>query len=362
MSNNLFAPTELDWSAGAEIVTAPDQIELSPGSRGQWRVPIARRSSGENLMMHVHGVRGVKDGPTLALVAAVHGDAISGTRTVLETIARLDPHKLAGTVLAVPVANPVAFESNTRTTGQGMNTDMNNMNRVLPGNRGGWVTQKLAAALTEFVLDRADAVVDYHCGGGTSINYVLTIGDENGDEPDSFNFARLMGTPFVFAHDADPFTGTIDGYMKSRGKLCAVAEQGGNTLPAGWYELAASRVDNFFDAMGMMEVERTMPDKQFLMYERYLVRMDHGGIYIPEVDVNVLSTMVEGNTLLGRVIDPHSADVIQEVRAPYEQSAILMMRTSMTRVNPGDYGFIISDGASGRWIDSPKDWMVPRAR
>lgn len=362
MSNLLFPPTELDWGAEAPIVTNPDDLALAPGERGHWRVPIARRSSGENLAMHIHGVRGKKDGPTLALIAAVHGDAIAGTRSVLDAINRIDPEKLSGTVLAVPVANPVAFESATRTTGQGWNTDMNNLNRVFPGDRGGWITQKLAAALTEYVIDRCDAAIDYHCGGGTSINYVLTIGDADGPYADYFNFARLMGTDFVFAHDKEPYAGTLDGYMKTKGKLCAVAEQGGNNLPAGWYDLQQKRLDNFFDAMGMLQAERTMPEKQLLMRQRYLVRIDHGGLFIPEVGVEALSTIVEGGSVLGRVVDPHANEVIQTIRAPYEQSAILMMRTGMTRVNPGDYGYIISDAGTGEWIDSPTDWKFPGAR
>lgn len=356
MSNLLTMPNELDWDSEPAYATKPDDIQLAPGERGHWRVPIARRSSGENLAMHIHGVRGRNDGPTLALVAAVHGDAISGSRTVLETIGRIDPETLSGTVLAVPVANPVAFESNTRTTGQGMNTDMNNMNRVFPGSRGGWVTQKLAAALVEFVLDRSDAAVDYHCGGDTSINYVLTVGDESSEHADHFNFARLMGTDFVFVHDVEPYAGTMDGFMKAQGKLCAIAEQGGDHMPKGWYDLAARRIDNFFDAMGMIQSQRTLPERQLLMRQRYLVRMDHGGVFIPEVDVDALSTIVEGGTVLGRIIDPHANEVIQEVRAPYEQSAILMMRTTMSRVNPGDYGYIISDAGTGEWIESPKNW------
>ena len=356
MSNLLTMPNELDWHADAEIVTSPEDMKLAPGTRNHWRVPIARRASGELLTMQVHAVTGKRKGPTLALVAAVHGDAISGTRTVMEAISRLDPESLSGTVIAVPVANPIAFESNTRTAGQGMNTDMTNMNRVLPGSRGGWITQKLAAALTEYVLDRADAVVDYHCGGSTSINYVLTIGDGDGPNADYFHFARLMGTDFVFAHEQDPFSGTIDGYMKSRNKLCAVAEQGGDLTPSGWYELSARRIDNFLDAMGMIQAQRTLPEKQLLMRDRYIVRMDHGGIYIPEVEVDALSTLVQGGTLLGRVVDSHSTQTVQEVRAPYDSSAILMMRTNMSRVNPGDYGFIISDAGTGEWIEPPTDW------
>ncbi len=77
------------------------------------------------------------------------------------------------TVVAVPVANPVAFETGTRTTGQGWNTDMNNMNRVFLGAADGWVTQQLAAALSANVLGQLDALIDYHCGANTSINYTL---------------------------------------------------------------------------------------------------------------------------------------------------------------------------------------------
>ena len=48
-------------------------------------------------------------------------------------------------------------------------------------------------------------------------------------------------------------------------------------------------------------------------------------------------------------------ETLQEVRAPYEKSAILMSRPGLSRVNPGDYGYIISRADTGEWVDVPKD-------
>lgn len=353
-SNALFPPVVLDWDDAAPFATSPEQIlDIAPGTRSAFRIPIARRASGENLAQYVHVARGTKDGPVLGLIAAVHGDAIYGSHIVMEAFQRLNLDELSGTVIAVAVANPIAFESNTRATGQGMNTDMNNMNRVFPGNAGGWMTQKLADGLSRYVLDQVDAVIDYHCGGDTSIDYTLVSGNATPDEKRVYDYTRLMATPYVFVHDKDPFTGTIDEYVRSRGKLSIVAEQGGNIMQEGFLELSMQRVRNFLCGLGMLPGEPELPEKQLLMTERYLVRMDHGGVFVPAVGIEALSTIVDGGTLLGTVYDFNSMEVLQEVRAPYEKSAILMSRPGMSLVNPGDYGYIISRADNGTWIDAP---------
>lgn len=357
MSNLLSEPTPLDW-AGDDIAAAPADVIPEPGTKGRWRVPVARRASGEDLAIHVHAIRGLREGPTLALVASVHGDAIYGSRIVMDALSRLDPAMISGTVLAVPVVNPLAFESATRNTGQGMNTDMTNMNRVFPGDPGGWVNQKMAAAVSQFVLDQADAVIDYHCGGDTSINYTLVNGATTAWQRRVYDFTRLMATEFVFIHDSDPFSGTIDGYVKSQGKLCVIAEQGGNIMPDGFLELSAQRIENFLAGLGMLKTEPVLPERQLVMRERTQIRMDHGGIFLPSLGIEGLATLVEGRTLLGTVVDPHSLEVLQKIYTPYEMSAILMMRPQMSRVNPGDYGYIIANGGSGEWIEAPADWAI----
>ncbi len=343
----------------AEVLRNPEDLKKVPrGQRGHFVVPVARRIGGGTIDIHVHVVQGDRPGPTLGLIANIHGDAVYGARIVSTWLERADTD-FAGTVIAIPVANPVAFESATRTTGQGWNTDMNNMNRVFPGDAGGWITQKLAAAVAENFVTQIDAMIDYHCGGGTSIDYTLVNGDQTPEQKRVFDYCRLMATDFIFVHDKDPFSGTIDQYAKSLGKLSIVAEQGGNVLPDGFLELSMTRIDNFMKGLGMKDGEPDFPESQLLMRPpRVLPRIDHQGIYIPVQGVEVLSKVVDGGTLLGQVVDPATLEVVQEIRAPYEKSAICMARTSFGRVNPGDYAFIISDATRAEVIGRPDNWRI----
>ncbi len=339
-------------------LTSTDQLRAVPrGSREHFAIPVARRASGEELAIHVHVVTGQRPGPTLGLVANIHGDASYGAYIVSSYLRRLG-HDFAGTVIGIPVANPVAFESATRTTGQGWNTDMNNMNRVFPGSREGWITQKMAAAISETVVPALSAMLDYHCGSDTSINYTLVNGDSTAEQKRIFDYTRLMGTNFMFVHHQDPFAGTIDQYARSLGVLSIVAEQGGHVLPEGFLELSMTRIDNFMKGLGLLAGEPVLPDSQLVMRRRTLVRPHHGGIFVPQAGIEVLASMVAGGTLLGVVEDPHSLETIEEIRAPYARSAIFSMRTRFGRINPGDYGYIIADGDSGEEIPRFENWRI----
>jgi predicted deacylase len=341
-------------------LTNPQQLsEVSPGDRGLFRIPVALRSSGEQLSIAVHVLRGRSAGPTLGVIGGVHGDAVFGTHMVRTIVQNVDPDQLHGTIVGVPVANPIAFESGTRTTGQGWNTDMNNMNRVFPGTKDGWVTQQMAYALSSCVFPALDAVIDYHCSNEASINYALVNGDKTEDQVKNYRFARLMGTDFVYIHDADPFSGTIDQELRQRGKLCVIAEQGGAELPDGFSDLALQRVVNYLKALGMMSGEPVLPDRQLVMRGgRSLPRIQSGGVFYPDLGIAALSTLVPGGTQLGHVVDPHTFEVVQRFIAPYEQSAILSCRPAVGRVNPGDYAYIIGDGTTGTYVDRLQDWRI----
>ena len=351
-----------DYIVGEIMAVADIQSQLDLGSvelggRRHFELPVAQRASGETLTIHVHVQRGREPGPTLGLVGTVHGDAVFGGYAVMHALSTIGTD-FRGTLVGVPVANPVAFESGTRTTGQGWNTDMNNMNRVFPGNRDGWVTQQMAAVIAEEVIPQLDAVIDYHCGGSTSINYTLVNGDKTPEEKRIFNYCRLMGTEFIFVHDSNPFTGTLDQYARSLGKLVIVAEQGGNVLPDGFLNLSMTRVRNFMKGLGMVDGVPDLPKTQLVMRRRVIPRIKHGGLFVPEHGSDALAKIVPGGTVLGRVYDLHRLELLDEMTAPYERSAVLMARTVMGRVNPGDYAYIIADADSGEEIGPLEDWRI----
>jgi predicted deacylase len=70
---------------------------------------------------------------------------------------------LAGTLILVHVANMPSFLGRTVYFSP---VDGKNLNRVYPGQTDGTVSQRIAYAITHEVLEKADYVLDLHCGDG----------------------------------------------------------------------------------------------------------------------------------------------------------------------------------------------------
>ena len=117
----------------------------SSTGREKTRVPVTRLASGADLSLSLHVATGAKPGPTLGILATIHGDETFPLMAVRELLGSLDLSKLAGRVAAIPVANPLAVSVFGRQTPeQHGKTDLH---EVFPGSQGGNVTQRLAHAI-----------------------------------------------------------------------------------------------------------------------------------------------------------------------------------------------------------------------
>lgn len=109
--------------------------------------------------------RGGEPGPTLVAVAGVHGDEYEGMEAIRQVFAHLDPARLRGCFLGIPVANPFAYEARARTAPA--HIDGLNLARIFPGNSTGTPSQRLANALlglVERMVGPADLFLDFHSG------------------------------------------------------------------------------------------------------------------------------------------------------------------------------------------------------
>lgn len=106
-------------------------------------------------------VNGARPGPTIALVAGLHGAEFAGIVALQTLSARLDPQQIAGRAIIVPLVNVASFE---RIVPRVNPVDGKNMNRFFPGTASGTQTERASFALTAQVLSQADYVIDYHGG------------------------------------------------------------------------------------------------------------------------------------------------------------------------------------------------------
>ncbi len=136
--------------------------------RGQVRrieVPIARLPAGTFLSLPVRVLHGRSPGPRLWLDAALHGDEINGVEIIREVLQRLDPARLRGTVVAVPIVNVFGFVAESRYL-----PDRRDLNRSFPGSPTGSLAARVAHLFMTEIVGQCTHGIDLHTGSDDRTN------------------------------------------------------------------------------------------------------------------------------------------------------------------------------------------------
>src|SRR5262245_36009380 len=85
-------------------------LRVEPGSVGKGILGSVGLADGNRIGVPVVILNGAEDGPTLLVAAAVHGQEVNGTGALLRVVRETDPRRMRGRLIAIPVANPFAFQ------------------------------------------------------------------------------------------------------------------------------------------------------------------------------------------------------------------------------------------------------------
>lgn len=109
--------------------------------------------------------------PRLLITAAIHGDEVTGVYAAYKLVDYLKLREgIGGTVIVVPVVNVLGFSAKTRFNP----VDYVDMNRVFPEGAGSAITKKITRFIWELATS-SDYVLDLHCAGPNSYQYILAL-------------------------------------------------------------------------------------------------------------------------------------------------------------------------------------------
>ncbi|MDR7401974.1 MAG: succinylglutamate desuccinylase/aspartoacylase family protein [Armatimonadota bacterium] len=303
-----------------------------PGRTVEW-LEVSWLASGMPLRIPVWTVQGTADGPALGVTAAIHGDELVGIEVVRRLLDRLETMPFRGTIRAIPVANPLAMEDLTR--GTPLAVEIANLNRVFPGDPQGDLVARLAHRLVENFLATVDHLVDLHAGGTHAVvDYTISLHD--------LEAALAFGQRVV--RPVDGYQGTLAAVAAGQGKTAIVAELGGGYWRDDAYvELGVRGVLNVMRHLGMLDGRPERPPEQWVVPTVVVVRPGHGGLLYSAVTLDQLGTVLAEGHVLGTVVSPYTFETLETLRAPFRRSVLLLVRVGVTRVNPGDYAFMLGD-------------------
>jgi predicted deacylase len=177
-----------------QIQTLAD-INVKPGEFREININIARLPSQTQIDTPIYVYRGKEDGPTLALMAGMHGDEINGMEVVRRILDNGLNRVSRGTVICMPIINMYGFLNYSREVPDGKD-----INRSFPGSKGGSLAARVAWHVTHDVIPFIDYGVDFHTGGAMRTNYpqvrCVMQDAKNVELADAFHAPFTIDSPF----------------------------------------------------------------------------------------------------------------------------------------------------------------------
>ncbi len=167
---------------------------IAPGQDRAVQLAVSESYSGMTVRIPVYIRRGVLDGPTLFVTAAIHGDELNGTGAIRELIRREDMRPHSGTLILVPVVNILGFDRHSRYL-----PDRRDLNRCFPGSKSGSLASRLARTLFQQIVSRCNYGIDLHTAAVRRTNYPNVRADTSDpavrDLAEAFGCEVILNTP-----------------------------------------------------------------------------------------------------------------------------------------------------------------------
>lgn len=275
------------------------------------RLKVYQLSYGAFLTLPCTVLSNGQEGPRLCLVAGQHGDEWNGVYLIHRLGQLLDPEEVRGTLILVPIANPLAFNEHRRMSSVD-SVDLNRSYNIYTPRKP---TEHLGLTLWKSVFTHTDYLIDLHGGGpGEYLPHVVIPWHG------SLELASKLNTPYI--HRTGNVVGSLVYKCRQEGIQAFILEVGqGRSLNAPYFPQVRGGLLNFMRAIGMLSGPVQQSQEPRVFTEKELVPSPVAGFFETAVE---LGQRVGKGDLLGHVT-PIFASHSTPVSAP-RAGVILYLR------------------------------------
>jgi predicted deacylase len=271
------------------------------GTIVEGEIIVEKLAGGGNIAIPVTIINGKKSGPCFWINGGIHGDEPEGILTCSLLKQTINPENLSGSIVMTPVMNVPAMEAAER--GNPLDTFSYDMNRIYPGKKDGYLSERIAYVHKEWMIQFADMEISIHSGGSHSYlaEAMFAAKDDKTQE-----LARAMGEDWKVCLYSNITSKSPMAVMSENGKPALTVELGGrsSTAPGAFLEVGKKLLKaclNILVHYKMIEGTPHYPHKRYKGFQQALLA-PKSGVFLPNPDVKFL-TMMKKNDLIATIIN-----------------------------------------------------------
>jgi hypothetical protein len=283
---------------------------VDPGEIANIRFTVSETYLGDPVRIPVTIINGERDGPTLCLTAAAHGDELNGIEIVREVAHEWDHSALRGTLICLPVLNVPGFIAQQRY----LPIYDRDLNRSFPGDDSSTSAKRIAARVFRNFIEPCDICLDFHTSTRGRSNMLHVRADM--EDPSVARVANAFASNVIIASEGP--SGSLRREASEAGTSTITIELGeAHRFQRPLIDSALEGVLSVMAEFGLLETEtvkwpgwRTIIDGSD---EKTWLRADAGGLVEMHHD---RGSLVEAGDRVCTITNPFKTDVTV-VEAPF---------------------------------------------
>ncbi|MCF8059217.1 MAG: succinylglutamate desuccinylase/aspartoacylase family protein [Bacteriovoracaceae bacterium] len=288
-------------------IKAKEDLKLSALKRGEIhrvQVLVSDNAMGVPWRVPLIIVKGMENGPVLGITAALHGNELNGISTIFKLIKEVNPLKLKGTLVLVPISNVPGYLENKRYF-----SDNVDLNRIMPGKPIGKTSEIYAHHFVSKIVSKFNYLLDLHTASHGRVNSLYIRADLENEE--TRNLAYLQN-PQIIVQKYDE-EGTLRSWANDN-NIPAITIEIGNSN-AFQHTLIDETLEGILNTMKYLKMIRGKPvnmvDDAVVCDNSYWIYSQRGGII--DVFPNLADVITEGQ-VIAKVYDVFG-QVKEEIKA-----------------------------------------------